>query len=72
MRSDAGRGLLAQGQVAVALAVAFRLGQQGSLVDIGYNAVLISVLFHDFVAPWALRGLLLDAGELRSTAEAKL
>ncbi len=72
MRGDAGRGLLAQGQVAVALAIAFRLGQGGTLIDIGYNAVLISVLFHDFVAPWALRGLLLDAGELRSTAEAKL
>lgn len=72
MRGDAGRGLLAQGQVAVALGIAFRLGQDGTLIDIGYNAVLLSVLFHDFVAPWALRGLLLDAGELRSTAEAKL
>jgi|GEM_PF-414582 len=72
MRSDAGRGLLGQGEVAVALAIALRTTQEGPLVDIGYTAVLISVVVHDLLAPWALRGLLLDAGELRSPAEGKL
>lgn len=72
MRVDTGRGLLGQGEVAVALAIAFRVGNDGALVDIGYTAILGSVVLHDLVAPWALRGLLLDAGELRDEAEAKV
>jgi len=42
------------------------------LADIGYTAILASVVAHDLIAPWALRGLLLDAGELRTSAEAKV
>ncbi|MFW5738957.1 MAG: hypothetical protein ACOC1F_01180 [Myxococcota bacterium] len=72
MRVDTGRGLLGQGAVAVALAIAFRITSEGPLVDLGYTAILASVLLHDLVAPWALRGLLLDAGELRRPAEAKV
>lgn len=71
MRVDTGRGLLAQGEVAIAIAIAFRLGTEGPLADIGYTAILGSVLAYDILAPRALRGLLLDAGELRRAAEAK-
>ncbi len=72
MRRDTGRGMLGQGEVAVALAIMFRIGNEGVLVDIGFTAILASVVLHDLVAPWALRGLLLDAGELRSTTEAEV
>ncbi len=72
MHADAGRGLLGQGEVAVALAIALRITHAGPLVDIGYTAVLVSVVVYDLLAPWALRSLLLDAGELRSPAEGKL
>ena len=72
MRRDTGRGMLGQGEVAVALAIMFQVGNEGPLVDIGYTAILASVVLHDLVAPWALRGLLLDAGEMRGTAEAKV
>ena len=72
IRIDTGRGLLGQGEVAVALAIAFRVANKGALVDIGYTAILGSVILYDLVAPWALRGLLLDAGELRDEAEAKV
>jgi len=72
MRVDSGRGLLGHGEVAVALAIVFRVGNEGALVDIGYTAILASVVIHDLIAPWALRGLLLDAGALRDEAEAKV
>ena len=63
--------MLGQGEVAIALAIAFRVSTEGPMIDIGYTAILVSVVVHDLVAPWALRGLLLDAGELRGAAEAK-
>ena len=71
MRSDAGRGLLGHGSVAIALAITLRIAQDGPLVDIGYAAILFSVILHDLVAPRGLRVMLQDAGELRGHAEGR-
>jgi len=65
LRGDIFRGLLAQGNVAVAMAVSMKLVYHGPAVDLAYTAVLFSVALHEIVAPRMLRGLLVDAGELR-------
>lgn len=65
LRGDLFRGMLAQGDAAVAMAVSFQLFYSGPTVDIVYTAILASVAFHEFVSPRLLRGLLVDAGELR-------
>lgn len=64
MRNDVFRGLLAQGEVAVAMAIAFRLVYAGPTVDLVYTAVLGSFVFYEAIAPRLLKGLLVDAGEL--------
>jgi hypothetical protein len=58
-------GLLAQGEVSVAMALSFRLVYQGPTVDLAYTAVLFGVVVHELVSPRLLRGLLVDTGELR-------
>lgn len=65
LRFDLFRGLMAQGDVAVAMALSFRLIYEGPTVDLAYTAVLASVILHEIVSPRMLRGLLVDAGELR-------
>ncbi len=65
LRADLFRGLLAHGEVTVAMAVVFRLVYEGPEVDLAYTAVLGSVLLSDPLSPRMLRGLLLDAGELK-------
>ncbi len=65
LRPDLFRGLLAHGEVTVAMAVVFRLVYEGPEVDLAYSAVLGSVLLSDPLAPRFLRGLLLDAGEIK-------
>lgn len=75
LRSDAFRGLIGQGEVALTMAVTFKLvfdvgvhtsEQVGELVDATYTAILVAVILHEIVAPRLLKGLLVDAGELRS------
>jgi len=65
IRSDIVRGLIAQGDAAVAIAISFTLLFEGPAVDLAYTAILGSVLLTEFVAPRLLRDLLVDAGELR-------
>ncbi|MCU0690897.1 MAG: hypothetical protein MUF54_05795 [Polyangiaceae bacterium] len=71
MRRDLGRGLIGQGTVALAIALSFRLHYDGPVVDVAYTAVLGAVLVHDVLAPWVLRGLLIDAGEVRGEVSAR-
>ena len=65
LRSDMFRGMLAQGDAAMAMAISLQLFYDGSAVDLTYTAIVASVVIHEFVAAWLLRGLLVDAGELR-------
>jgi hypothetical protein len=65
LRMDLFRGGMAQGDVAVAMALSFRLVYEGLAVDLAYTAVLVGVVMHEIVSPRMLRGLLVDAGELR-------
>ncbi len=65
MRKDLFRGLLAQGDVCVAMAVSFQVVFDGPLVDLAYTVVLASVVLHDLSSPRMLRGLLVDAGDVR-------
>lgn len=65
LRKDLFRGLLAHGEVTLAMAVSFRLVYQGPLADLVYSVVLGSIVLHDLVAPRLLRGLLVDSGDLQ-------
>lgn len=65
LRRDYYRGLLAHGEVSVAIAVSFRLVFHGPAVDLAYTAILASVVVNDLVAPRILRGLLVDSGDIR-------
>lgn len=65
LRGDYYRGLLAHGEVSVAMAVSLRLVYDGPAIDLAYTAVLVSVVFNDLIAPRVLRGLLVDTGDLR-------
>jgi Kef-type K+ transport system membrane component KefB len=65
LRGDYFRGLLAHGEVTVAMAVSLRLVYEGPAVDLAYIAILASVVLNDLLAPRVLRGLLVDTGDLR-------
>jgi len=69
LRSDIFRGLMAQGDVAIAMAISFQIVYDGELIDLAYTAILISIVIHEFIAPRILKGLLVDAGELRQDVE---
>lgn len=71
VRSDVGRGLLAQGDVALAMALSFRLVYEGTAIDVAYTVIIGSIVFHELIAPRVLRGLLIDAGEVRREVEAR-
>ncbi len=64
LRADTFRGMLAQGEVALAIALSFRLVYEGPAIDLAYTAILVSVVVNELLGPWALRGLLADAREL--------
>jgi hypothetical protein len=65
LRPDIGRGFFAQGVVGLCIALSYRLIFRGEAVEMVYTAILVSVVVSEAVAPRALRGLLVDAGELR-------
>jgi NhaP-type Na+/H+ or K+/H+ antiporter len=65
LRKDLFRGLLAHGDVTLAMAVSFRLVYEGEAAKIAYSVVLGSVILNDLMAPRLLRGLLVDEGELQ-------
>ncbi len=65
LRGDYYRGLIAHGEVTVAMAVSVRLVFSGEAIDLAYAAILGSVVVSDLLAPRILRGLLVDSGDLR-------
>lgn len=65
LRGDCYRGLLAHGEVSVAMAVSVRLVFEGDAIDLAYTAILVSVVVNDLFAPRILRGLLIDTGDIR-------
>ncbi len=70
LRRDLFRGLMAQGEAAVAIAISFRLVFDGPAAELAYTAILVSVMLNELVAPRLLKGLLIDTGELDSDATA--
>ncbi len=64
VRGDLYRGLLAHGDVTLAMAISFRIVYQGVAVDIAYAIVLASFVIHSWIAPRMLRSLLVDAGQI--------
>ena len=71
LRLDLFRGLMAQGDVAIAMALSFRLVYEGPVADLAYTAVLVGVILHEVLSPRMLRGLLVDSGELREDLGAR-
>lgn len=65
LRLDLFRGMLAQGNAAVAMAVSYQLVYDGEIVDLVYTAVVVGTVLSELLSPRLLRGLLVDAGELR-------
>ena len=65
LRKDLFRGLLAHGDVTLAMAVSFRLVYHGEAANLAYSVVLGSVIINDLIAPRLLRGLLADEGEIQ-------
>lgn len=65
VRGDLFRGLMAQGDAAVAMALSAKLVYDGPAVNLAYTAILAGVVVNELVSPRLLRGLLVDAGELR-------
>lgn len=65
LRRDLFRGKLAQDNVAVAIAISFRLFYDGDSVDLAYCAILASVMLNELISARALQGLLVDAGDVR-------
>ncbi len=65
LRKDLFRGLLAHGEVTLAMAVSFRLVYEGDAAKIAYSVVLGSIILNDLIAPRLLRGLLVDEGEIQ-------
>lgn len=70
LRRDIFRGMLAQDNVAIAIAISFRLLYEGESVDLAYCAILASVMLNELVSARALRGLLVDAGDVRQDLHA--
>lgn len=65
LRRDLFRGLMAQGHVAVAIAVSLRLFYDGEAAELAYTAILVSVVVNELFASRLLKGLLVDAGDVR-------
>jgi len=65
LRKDLFRGLLAHGDVTLAMAVSFRLVYDGEAARIAYSVVLGSIILNDLIAPRLLRGLLVDEGDIQ-------
>ena len=65
MRRDIARGLIAQGDVALAMALSLSFVFDNPLINIVYTVIIINSLFNELIAPRMLRGLIIDAGELQ-------
>ncbi len=64
-RRDLGRGLLGHGDLAVAMALNFRLVPEWPLSDLVYTTILVSVVCSELWATRSLRQLLIDTGDIR-------
>ncbi len=64
LRGDLWRGLLDQGDVAVAMAIGFQIVYEHPAVDLVHTTILVAVVVHEFASPRLLQGLLVDAGEV--------
>ncbi len=64
-RSDLGRGLLGHGDLAVAMALNFRLVPEWPLSDLVFTTILVSVVLSELWATRSLRQLLIDTGDIR-------
>ncbi|MEO0603845.1 MAG: hypothetical protein AAF211_20585, partial [Myxococcota bacterium] len=64
LRGDLWRGLLDQGDVAVAMAIGFQIVYEHPAVDLVHTTILVAVMFHALTSPRMLQGLLVDAGEV--------
>jgi hypothetical protein len=62
--NDIGRGLVGQGDAALAIAIATRLVFDGPLIDLAYTLIVGSVVLFEAIGPRNLQRLLADAGEL--------
>lgn len=62
---DIGRGLLSQGEVAVAMVVSYRIVFEGPVVDIVFTAVLVGVVFSELTSARQLKALLIDGGDIQ-------
>jgi Kef-type K+ transport system membrane component KefB len=64
-RTDLGRGLLGHGDLAVAMALNFRLVPEWPLSDLVFTTILVSVVVSELWATRSLRQLLIDTGDIR-------
>ncbi len=62
---DIGRGLLSQGEVAVAMVVSYRIVFEGPVVNIVFTAVLVSVVLSELTSARQLKALLIDGGDIQ-------
>jgi Kef-type K+ transport system membrane component KefB len=67
-RWDQGRGLIGHGEIAVAMALNLMLVFPGELGQVVSVAILSSVLANEIWSARLLKGLLIDAGDIRHTA----
>lgn len=65
VRRDIARGLLAQGDVALAMALSLSFAFDNPLIAVVYTVIIINSLINELIAPRILRGLIIDAGELQ-------
>ena len=67
IRRDVGRGMLAQGEVAVAMALNFGIVYPHEpLVGVVVTSVLASVLLNELWSARLMKGLLIDSGDIRA------
>ncbi len=66
IKRNVGRGLLGHGELAIAMAINFRLVYEGPLVEMAFSAVIVSVLLNEVLSVRFLKGLLIDCGEVTS------
>lgn len=62
---DVGRGLLGHGDVAIAMAVSYRIVFDGPVVDLVFTCIVASVVLSELTAARQLMGLLIDSGDIR-------
>jgi len=65
LRHDLSRGLIGQGDGALAIAITAQLMYDGIALDYAYTATLASVVVYQAFSPRRLRDLLADSGELK-------